>query len=83
MTRSLAIQGSLATRTWLVDTLRCIERLPNEFSLRDVYGFEAELRERHPENHHVRDKLRQQLQRLRDAGFIAFLGRGRYRRAKL
>jgi type II restriction enzyme len=34
----------------------------------------------HPENRHVRDKLRQQLQVLRDLGLIEFLGRGRYRR---
>ena len=31
------------------------------------------------ENLHVRDKIRQQLQRLRDLGFVEFLGRGIYR----
>ena len=33
----------------------------------------------HPDNRHVLDKIRQQLQVLRDMGFVEFLGRGRYR----
>ena len=33
----------------------------------------------HPDNRHVRDKIRQQLQVLHDLGFVEFLGRGRYR----
>jgi type II restriction enzyme len=33
----------------------------------------------HPENRHVRDKIRQQLQVLRDLGLIESLRRGRYR----
>jgi hypothetical protein len=36
--------------------------------------------ERYPNNRHVRAKLRQQLQRLRDLGLIEFLGGGLYRR---
>lgn len=35
---------------------------------------------RFPNNRHVREKLRQQLQRLRDLGLLEFLGEGRYRR---
>jgi hypothetical protein len=35
---------------------------------------------RYPRNRHVREKLRQQLQRLRDLGLVEFLGQGRYRR---
>jgi type II restriction enzyme len=31
-----------------------------------------------PENRHVREKLRQQMQRLRDLGLVAFLGNGQY-----
>lgn len=34
---------------------------------------------RYPENHHIREKLRQQLQRLRDLGLVDFLGGGNYR----
>jgi len=36
--------------------------------------------ERYPDNRHVREKLRQQMQRLRDLGLVLFLGRGRYER---
>jgi chromosome condensin MukBEF MukE localization factor len=34
----------------------------------------------YPNNRFPRQKLRQQLQRLRDLGMIEFLGEGRYRR---
>ncbi|WP_439549993.1 DpnI domain-containing protein [Falsiroseomonas sp.] len=78
--RAALVEGDLAARTWLVDTLRCVERLGSEFTLAEVYGFEAEFGRRHPGNQHIRPKLRQQLQRLRDAGLLAFLGHGRYRR---
>lgn len=37
-------------------------------------------RERYPENRHVREKLRQQMQRLRDLGLVLFVGGGRYER---
>ena len=47
----------------------------------DVFAACAPLAaERFPENRHVREKLRQQLQRLRDLGLVLFLGAGRYRR---
>ena len=78
--QSSAVAGDLAERTWLVDTLRCVERLPREFALSEVYAFEPELKRRHPANHHIRPKLRQQLQRLRNTGLLSFLGEGRYRR---
>jgi len=50
-----------------------------EFTLQGVYAFAAQLEKLHPDNRHVRDKIRQQLQVLRDLGFVEFLGRGRYR----
>ena len=50
-----------------------------EFMLSEVYAHEAGLRRLHPQNLHVRDKIRQQLQRLRDLRFIEFLGAGMYR----
>jgi len=37
------------------------------------------LQAKHPENHNVKAKIRQQLQYLRDKGVIEFLGRGHYR----
>jgi type II restriction enzyme len=50
-----------------------------EFTLQDVYAFAVQLEKLHPGNWHVRDKIRQQLQVLRDLGLIEFTGRGRYR----
>jgi type II restriction enzyme len=43
-----------------------------------MYAFEAQLETLYPKNRNVRPKIRQQLQVLRDAGFISFLGEGRY-----
>jgi len=50
-----------------------------EFSNEDVYAFERELETLHPDNRHIRDKIRQQLQVLRDRGFLVHLGRNRWR----
>ena len=50
-----------------------------EFSLGEVYAFAGELARLHPRNHRIEPKIRQQLQRLRDLGFLEFLGRGMYR----
>jgi type II restriction enzyme len=49
-----------------------------ESTLQDVYAFAAHLEKLHPANRHVRDKIRQQLQVLRDLGLIEFLGRRGY-----
>ncbi len=50
-----------------------------EFTVGDVYVFENPLSRLHPHNRHVRDKIRQQLQILRDVGLLQFLGSGEYR----
>jgi type II restriction enzyme len=50
-----------------------------EFTNGEMYARSEELKARHPENRHVADKIRQQLQVLRDAGFLKHLGRGRWR----
>ena len=42
----------------------------NEFTNSDIYAFERELAALHPDNRHIRDKIRQQLQVLRDTGFL-------------
>ncbi|WP_216395564.1 DpnI domain-containing protein [Arcanobacterium phocae] len=69
-------------RGWLLDVLICIEQLGSaEFSLRELYNFEHILGQKHPQNKNVKAKIRQQLQLLRDRGFIEFLGNGYYRRA--
>jgi len=49
------------------------------FSLDDLQtACEGEARRKYPDNQHVRAKLRQQLQRLRDFGLLEFLGQGKY-----
>jgi 5-methylcytosine-specific restriction protein B len=49
------------------------------FSLADIYALEPEFQTAHPDNHHIREKLRQTLQRLRDQGVIVFVNPGQYR----
>lgn len=72
--------NNIEAKGWLLDVLMCVERIKkNEFSLEDVYAFESVLQAKHPENHNVKAKIRQQLQFLRDRGVIEFLGRGQYR----
>ena len=71
----------LTSRGWLMDVLNCINKLQKkEFSSCDAYGFATELEEKHPDNHNVQAKIRQQLQILRDKHFIEFLGNGVYRK---
>jgi hypothetical protein len=74
-------QQSIRARGWLIEVMKCVERLgPSEFSIDDVYVFESHLAELYPGNNNVRPKIRQQLQLLRDQGFIEFVSRGCYRR---
>lgn len=68
-----------SAKGWLLDIMRCLEKLDKkEFKLHDVYAFEKELSRLHPENKHIKDKIRQQLQILRDKNYLEFLGRGIY-----
>lgn len=71
---------SIESRGWTLDVWQCIDRLDTYFSLNQVYAFTSELQLKYPENNHVKDKIRQQLQVLRDKGMIEFVSRGRYRK---
>jgi len=74
----------LQNRGWIMDTLACIDRIPDErFTLKDLYLFEDSLKVKYPENNFIKDKLRQQLQILRDKGFIEFTSRGHYKKIRL
>jgi type II restriction enzyme len=78
-TERLANQTA-SNRNWSRALLNCLHKLPNSwFSLDEVYHFESELSELYPANQNIRPKIRQQLQVLRDAGLLEFLGRGKYR----
>ncbi len=69
-------------RGWTLDVMACLEKLNKpEFSLSDVYAFEREFARKHLGNKHIKDKIRQQLQVLRDRGYLEFIGGGNYRLA--
>jgi hypothetical protein len=69
-----------AARGWLIEMMKCVDQLGRSaFTLDEVYAFEDRLAAIYPGNNNIRPKIRQQLQELRDQGYLSFLGRGRYR----
>jgi type II restriction enzyme len=67
-------------RGWLIEVMKCVEQLgKTEFDLDEVYAFEQQLGSLYPNNKHVKQKIRQQLQKLRDRGYLEFVSRGNYR----
>ena len=71
---------SLEARGWLIEVMKCVEEIGRpEFDIDDVYAFEAKLNQLYPNNRHVKEKIRQQLQVLRDRGYLEFVSRGCYR----
>lgn len=73
--------NNLESRGWLMDVLNCVNEIGSaDFSLQDIYVFVEQLQEKHIDNHNVEAKIRQQLQILRDKGFIEFTTRGHYRK---
>ncbi len=65
---------------WILDIMNCIESLnKKDFKLSEIYAFEKILSILHPENKNIKAKIRQQLQFLRDKGYIEFLEKGKYR----
>lgn len=72
---------NLDARGWLMDVLWCVNQIPSSsFSLTELYQFDRMLAAKHPDNHNIRPKIRQQLQVLRDRGIIEFLNPGFYRK---
>lgn len=69
---------------WMFDVLQCIDSIPSKsFSIQDAYQFEHLLKSKHPENNFIKDKIRQQLQYLRDKGILEFVSKGNYRKIYL
>lgn len=69
------------TKSWLLDILRCIDSIHKEdFTLEEIYRFEKILKIKYPNNNFIKDKIRQQLQILRDKGIIEFKGKGHYKK---
>lgn len=66
-------------RGWTLALLNALQLAGwNEFTTRDAYSLETGLQMLFPSNRHVRPKIRQQLQVLRDLGLLVHTGRGRW-----
>jgi type II restriction enzyme len=71
---------SIKNRGWTLDVLNLIHRLDKpEFTNEEIYTFAPELEKLHPDNRHIKDKIRQQLQVLRDLGFLTHIAHGEWR----
>lgn len=71
------------SKGWILDIMNCVDKIDNNtFTLSEVYAFEDELKQKHPNNSFIKDKIRQQLQVLRDKGIIHFKQRGVYQKIK-
>ncbi len=73
-------QISVKERGWTLDVLNIVQRVvgtdrravrpTKEFTNAEIYAHAPELEKLHPGNRHIKDKIRQQLQALRDRGFL-------------
>lgn len=69
-----------SAKGWILDIMNCIDLLnKKEFHLSDIYNFEKDLSANHYENKNIKPKIRQQLQILRNKGYLEFLGNGVYK----
>lgn len=72
---------NLNLRGWMLDILNCVNDIGTEsFTLQQVYRYADILKVKHNLTFNVEAKIRQQLQFLRDKGFIEFVERGVYRK---
>lgn len=66
---------------WKKQVFIFVDKIENQvFSLNDIYKYEVQLSNLYPNNKNIKDKIRQQLQILRDLGLIEFLGNGEYKK---
>lgn len=73
-------ESKIEQKGWLLDIMMCIEKLgKQDFNLKELYTFTPYLKSKYPKNNFVEDKIRQQLQLLRDKGFLSFTSRGNYK----
>ncbi|MFO0763375.1 MAG: DpnI domain-containing protein [Candidatus Gracilibacteria bacterium] len=79
-THFLSEESNLSAKGWLIDVIGCIELLgKQEFTLQDLYNFTGILQEKYQGNNNIEAKIRQQLQLLRNNGYLDFIGRGKYK----
>ena len=76
--KAKAFEGiSTKERGWVLDVLAVIRSMgKSEFTNADIYAFVPHFEKLHPGNRHIKDKIRQQLQILRDTGFLRSPSRG-------
>jgi len=73
-------EREITAKGWILDIMNCIDQLAKRnFNIDDIYSFEKDLGNKHPNNKHIKDKIRQQLQMLRDKGYLEFVRKGQYR----
>ena len=66
---------------WKLEVFKCANSIPKQiFTLNEINKFEKYFKKIYPTNLHISDKIRQQLQYLRDLGLIEFLGSGKYKK---
>ena len=66
---------------WKLEVFKCINQIShNVFYLNEINEYENYFKKLYPDNNHILDKIRQQLQYLRDFGLIEFLGNGKYKK---
>lgn len=71
---------NLKQRGWTFEILKIVEKQKQDFTLEDIYKYEKDLEKLFPDNKHIKDKIRQQLQILRDKKYIKFLEKGSYKK---
>ena len=72
-------KDKIESRGWLFDILNYVNKTKsNIFTIYEIYKYEAELSEKYPNNNNIKAKIRQQLQFLRDKGYIKFIDKGVY-----
>jgi len=72
---------SKESKGWILDIMNSVDLIKKEtFTLDEVYKYEETLKQKYPNNNFIKDKIRQQLQVLRDKGIIEFVGRGNYKK---
>jgi type II restriction enzyme len=76
-------EKSTEAKGWILDIMKCVDEIKSDsFNLDEIYKFEQKLITKYPNNNFIKDKIRQQLQILRDKGIIEFIGRGQYKKIK-
>lgn len=71
------------SRGWIIEIMKILDNIQNDsFTLKQVYNYESTLKRKFPNNNFIKDKIRQQLQVLRDKGILEFNGDGNYSKIK-